>query len=94
MLVVRVESKGANTYDTPCTLDTEPWAGRAGGETAEAVGENPDWDECTDEENKYDKGRNECRGGKDSGQTHTMVRRRPICWLIIPAIAPPLQRMR
>lgn len=32
-------------------MDTELYAERASGETAEAVGEYPEGDECTDEEN-------------------------------------------
>jgi len=55
MLVVRVESnvmKRGDTYDTPCTLDTELQAERPSSEAAEGVGENPEGDEYANEENK------------------------------------------
>ena len=40
------------TYDTPSTLDAELNAERAGGETAEAIGNDPERDEAADEENE------------------------------------------
>ena len=86
-------------YYTPCTLDTELYAECTSGETAEAVGEDPEWDECADEENedakegeKLNLSGFEGEGPGGQTRTYTMVRRRPICWLIVPAIAPPLQR--
>ena len=40
------------TYDTPSTLDAELNAERAGGETAEAIGNDPERDKAADEEDE------------------------------------------
>jgi hypothetical protein len=47
-----VKGGGGNTYDTPCTLNTELYTERVGGETAGTVEENPEGGEYADKEDE------------------------------------------